>query len=648
VLAAVTFRLTTPDFWQHLVVGKAIWQLGRIPQEHLWTWPSHGNLEVLPSWGFRWLLWPFWEAGGFAGLQAWRWLTTLAAFALAWATARRLGARGMTPLVVIAVAVLSYRIRAQVRPETLVAVLLALQLWLLERRRERGGGGVALVLVAWAWANVHISWFVGPALLAIHGLARPAGARDVPPPAGMRGMFERLDRMSWPALVAAAAAISFANPYGWRALAQPLEYFLTWRHEPIYRTIPELTPLWVTWRATLASGLPVLLVLWPLLVAVRALRLRFDVIEALTCVLFTALALFNQRFIGFLMVAIVPYLSRDLAELAAARPFRAWRAPWARAAVAIGVMALASLPSWRDTRFRFGVGIVPTLVPGAACDFLAARGISGRMFNPFYFGGYVAWRFWPDRARLPFMDIHQTGTRRDRDLYAYAFASRDAWDALQRAHDFQVALLDGHQEWVRGDRLLDFLDQDPRWALVFRDDAAALYVRRDGPLAGIANAHAYRVMPGGQEGMARVAPQVFADPVSRRALRAELERRAAASPLNAQARSLLANLDYIEGNRAGARTHLEAALAVDPTLAGVHRRLAWLHLDESRWREGIRELAAERRLGTPPEDDWVRMGAAWEKLGDDARAVKAYRRALAVHAMDADALAALRRLGADR
>jgi hypothetical protein len=662
VLLAVTFRLTTPDFWQHLVVGKAIWQLGRIPLEHLWTWPSYGTHEVLPSWGFRWLLWPFWWAGGELGLQAWRWWTTLAAFGLAWATARRLGCRGLVPLVVIAAAALSYRARAQIRPETLVAVLLALELAVLERRREAhaaggsGGGGLALILIAFAWANVHISYFVGLGLLGIHTLARPPaappdGVRDgasAPAPNRLRAFLSRADQMPWAFVLLFAALVSFANPYGWRALWQPFEYFLVWRHEPIYKTIPELTPLWATWRASLRSGLPVLVVLWPLLILVRAARRRFDLLEALTCVLFTGLALFNQRFIGYLMIAIVPYASRSLSELAGAWSPAWLRAPWPRASIAVATMLLASLPSSTDTRFQLGIGIVPTLVPGAAADFMQAHGISGRMFNPFYFGGYLAWRFWPDRARLPFMDIHQSGTRRDRELYAYAFANRDAWDALEREHDFQVALLDGHQEWVRGDRLLDVLDADPRWALVFRDDAAALYVRRDGPLAGVAEAWAYRVMPGGNEALVRAGPEVFADSVSRRALRAELQRRAAASPLNAQAHSLLANLDFIEGDRTGARTHLRQALAVDPTLATVHRRLGYLAMAESRWRDAIRELEAELVLGVPPEDAYTRIGEAWEKLGDRARATRAYRRALDVHADDAAASAALERLERDR
>ena len=643
VTLAVTFRLSTPDFWQHLLVGKAIWTLGRIPQEHLWTWASYGQREVLPSWGFRWLLWPFWWAGGPWGLQAWRWLTTLAAYALAWAAARTLGARGLAPLVVIAVAALSYRTRAQVRPETLVAVLLALQIWLLERRRERGGGALALLLVAWGWANVHISYFLGLALLAIHSLVRPP--TKAPAAQGLRAWLDRADRMPALSLLASAALVSFANPYGWRALWQPFEYFLIWRHEPIYQTIPELSPLLSTWRTSLWSGLPLLVLAWPLLVVARLIARRFDLVEALTCALMTALALFNQRFAGLLVVANVPYLARALSELTGGGRWpQPLTRPVSRAAVACALMVAASLPSWVDPRFVFGIGYLPTLYPGAACDFIARNGLSGRMFNPYYFGGYVAWRFWPDRARLPFMDIHQSGTRHDREVYSYVFTDPAAWAELMREHDFQMALLDGHQEWVRGDRLLDILDQDPRWALVFRDDAAALYLRRDGPLAAAAESLAYRVMPGGIERLAAQGGRIASDSLLRRTLRAELERRVAGSPLAAQAHSLLADLDFLERDRAGARAHLLAAKAVDPTLSRVHRRLGYLLMGEDRWRDAIREFEAERRIGSEPEDEFVRMGEAWERLGDRRRAAQCYRRELAVHAANDAARAALGRL----
>src|SRR5262249_17249776 len=154
---------------------------------------------------------------------------------------------------------------------------------------------------------------------------------------------------------------------------------------------------------------------------------RFDLPEALTCAFLTAHTLFNERFSGALVVAMVPYLSRDLSEIAGSlRPpvtlRAALRSPPIRAGVATAGMLLASVPGWGDPRHPPGIGFVATVYPGAACDFIEQHEVRGRMFSPYYFGGYVLWRFWPERDRLPFMDIHQSGTRADRDLYAYAFA----------------------------------------------------------------------------------------------------------------------------------------------------------------------------------------------------------------------------------
>ena len=133
--------------------------------------------QALPSWGFRALLWPFYAAGGITGLFVWRWLTSLVTFAVSWVTARRMGAKGLSPLVVMAVAALTYRHRSQVRPETLVGVLLAVQIWILETRR-RGGPDRAwwLLVLACVWANVHLSYVLGLLVLA-WALSRLA-ARD--------------------------------------------------------------------------------------------------------------------------------------------------------------------------------------------------------------------------------------------------------------------------------------------------------------------------------------------------------------------------------------------------------------------------------------------------------------------------------------
>lgn len=653
VLLSVTTLTTSTDLWQHLLVGRVIWETHSVPLRHLWSYPLYGQPDVLPSWGFRFLLWPFYALGGDLGLQLWRWLTTLAAFGAGWWTARRLGARGLTPLFVVAVCVLAYRGRAEVRPETLVAVLLALQIALLERRRQRGGGALGLVAIAWIWANAHISYFLGLVLIAIHALeewraARPPAAADAAGNSAPAGWLARLDRLPLPLVGALALAVSFANPFGWRALWQPFEYFFLWRDEPIFRVIPELWPLAQTWQTHVRSGLPLVMAAWALLALWRPRGRRFDLVEALTCLLFVGLTLLNRRFYGFLMIAAVPYLSRDLSEWAGVLRWPTWLVrPGARAALVATASLLVSVPEWTRPELPFGIGWQDYQFPYRACDFIAEHRLHGPMFNPNYYGGYVLWRFWPERGLLPFMDVHQTGTREDRDLYTYASTRPEAWQELVRRHRIELAMVDGHQEWILGDHLLDFLDRDPAWALVFRDDAAALYLKRDGPQGALADSLRYRLMPAGADSMAALWTRLAGERALRILLRAELERCAASSRFNAHAHSQLASLSFLEGDRGGAQRHLLAALRADPGFLTVHRRLGYLRMGEGRWREAIREFERECAVNGTRLDEYARMAEAWERLGDRGHAVRMYRRELALHPGNGAARQALQRLSGD-
>lgn len=638
LIVTLSYKLGDPDIWQHLAVGRAIWTLGRVPLEHLWTWPTYGQPAVTPSWLYRALLWPFWAAGGVVGAFALRWLLALAAFAVDWATARRLGARGIAALGVLVACSLSYRARSQLRPEMLVAILLALELWLLERRRAEGDRLpilAVLVMVAWAWANTHLSYFMGLALIAIHVVIAPAPGRS-----WLRA------RLPLAATLAAAAAISFANPFGARALLEPFQFWTTWRHESIYATLPELQSFFAVWRVRLATGLPLLLPLWPAMIVWRPRGRRFDPAEALTCAMFTGLTLFAQRFAAVYAVAAAPYVARDLGAWLGAWTWPARVAsPAARAALVSGACVLACVPSWLDPRYPFGIDFDWPSVPVAACDAIARDGIRGRIFNPHYFGGYILWRFWPERDRLPFMDIHGTGTPEDRDLTGFALGEPRAWAELDAKHRFDTAVIDGHLEWIANYRLPDALDADTTWALVFRDDAAEVWVRRDGADAAVAESLGYRFVSGGAPAWAERFRALAPHPEQRAAARAELERMRRESRENAWAESQLGTLAWFEGDRAGARAHLEAALRVAPRMEGVHRRLGYVALAEGRWRDAIAELRRELALGTPALDAYTRIGQAYEKLDERGEARRWYERALRADPGDAGARAGLERLG---
>src|SRR4029079_3425852 len=152
-LAGVTTPIYDPDLWQHLLVGKVIWQTHAIPHTQLWTWPTHGAPDVLPSWLLRVALWPFSKPGGVEGLYALPLLTAFVAFGLAYLTARRMGATGVGPLLMIVWGAILWRGRSQMGPEMFAGILLMAQVLLLETRRAAARRPLARDL---AWGVVPV------------------------------------------------------------------------------------------------------------------------------------------------------------------------------------------------------------------------------------------------------------------------------------------------------------------------------------------------------------------------------------------------------------------------------------------------------------------------------------------------------------
>jgi hypothetical protein len=558
IALGVSFRMDDPDIWQHLTVGKAIWQLHRIPHENLWTWPSYGEPYLLPSWLFRALLWPVWQAGGEWGLAAWRWGFTLGTFAIGWFTARRLGARGLAPFVAIVWCAIASRQRSMVRPEMLAGLLLATELWMLERRRGGDRRIVwGLVPLAWVWINAHISYTlffeVGLAYLVHDWVHRREPGVDP------RALVFAL---------ALALAACFANPFGAAALWQPFDYVLHQRNEPIFLSIGELHG--IPWHDHLRSGLPLLLVLIPQLAFARWRR-RFDVAQLALYAIFIPQAISSVRFLGPLMIVAAPFFARDLASALEAFRMFAWaRRPALRATFAAACCLLVAVPELLRPTAPIGIGFNQRVYPRAACDWIERMGVRGRSFNPFDKGGYLLWRFWPQRDRLPFMDIHQTGTRRDRDRMAFLFGRQEAWTEMESEHRFDWVLLVREQDALS--HTVEYVAADTSFTPAFLDDDWVVFLRRDGPMAALAKRSSYHLLPASYRGMNALGDSVMANPALRGPLRAELERSIRESPRSGHAHSLLANLAMLEGRWAEAVAELKLARAIDRSIPGLDAR----------------------------------------------------------------------------
>jgi tetratricopeptide (TPR) repeat protein len=633
VALAASLRIPDYDLWRHLATGKAIWQTHGVPGTQVWSWPHHGAPAVLTTWGFSALLWPFWSAAGETGFLAWRWLVALAAFAALWRAARQAGSRGLSPLIVLVLVSLVARIEMR-GPAALAGLLLALELWTLETRRGRRANpesargldpGWWVIPIVWAWVNVHDTYWLGLVVLLAHlldaGVARwRSQAR--PPVAPASAVPVRT--LVWIGL--GAIAVSFLNPFGWRLPWQPFDFLMNLRHEPIVSALREHQP--VVWTDQWRSGLPLLVLGWPLLLVWRALRARADVVEILLFATFLGLTLAAQRYAGFFAIAAGPYVARGLDEWVRSRPWPAWTArPYARAALVAIACVAVGLPEWTRPGRALGTTIEMDRFPVGACDFMAKHGVRGRGFVPTTLGGYVTWRFWPERERLPFLEEPLGGTAADRGLYAYAFSTPGAWQELDRRYRFDYALLEGRQESDPGNRLLDVLDADTTWSLVFRDDAAALYVRRgtapDTTLSGLS----YLLVPGGDARIPLLVRACQADTTIRRLTEQELRRMIDGSPRSGRAHSLLGTVAWIDRRPDDARRYLEAALAADPRTPGAHQRLGLMALSEGRPEEAVRHFRRELALGQGSGELAYFLGRGYQRLGERGKAREWYRRA---------------------
>jgi predicted Zn-dependent protease len=156
-------------------------------------------------------------------------------------------------------------------------------------------------------------------------------------------------------------------------------------------------------------------------------------------------------------------------------------------------------------------------------------------------------------------------------------------------------------------------------------DAAAVFVRRTGPLAAVADAHAYRWLAAGTRAMPQRFDRAIADSASRQALIDELERASRESPYDSRTQEILARLAFGEGRLDDARRHLERAVTVSPLTVRLHERLGMIALAQGRPQDALEEFRRERRNRTTSRGLEVQFGRAYQALGDRGRAIQHYR-----------------------
>lgn len=446
VLAAAARRLTDPDLPWHLAVGRELLS-GRWPGKDEFSYTFAGTpvpYETLADAA----LYAAHALAGPPGLQV---LAAAALAGLAWLVARRAGA-GWTAAAAAALCLGALGPFTIVRPALLGLPLWAAALLALERLRAGGGRREALALCALqlVWANTHAFAPVGAAAAALWALEE---------------CLERPQRRSFAVLTAlGAAAATCVSAFGPGIFLAPL------RVSPHAGLIAEWAPGTLELFTLYNPALGLLVAA----AAAAALVGREEdgspapkLYDAGLLLGLLALSAARYRLSPLLAVAAAPWVVARLQALVpdkgrpAAAPALAWLA-------ALALLARSEAP--------LGSGWDARRLPVEAAAWLEENPLKGPMWNDLSAGGYLIWRL-EGRAKV-FID------GRTANLYPLEFlkdarASVDdpaVFERLRARWGFEWAVVDARP----GAAPALALASSPDWAMVYCDDASAIYARAGG------------------------------------------------------------------------------------------------------------------------------------------------------------------------
>lgn len=416
-------------------------------------------------------------------------VATCAALLLCW-NLRRVGSPAVV-LPVLTLCLIASEPSWAIRPQLWTFLFSLLYLQLLSRGREEGWRAWGwLPVIMLPWCNLHAGCVLGLVLIGLFWCGELWRC--------LRGRSSRrsLGQLALAGTVTLAAA--FVNPFGWRI---PLGQL--WAHANQFQVQAGLAEVELLgnmeWLPPTFATVPFFYLvfgLWALLLLLR--RRRLDPAEAIFFLAFAYMGFGQVRHTTLVSLLAGCYLPAGCGELTSRLPGTRLRFVPAAALARWGSIAcLVALVALRAGHGTIGWGEERTLLPAAATDFVTERKLPANLYNAYDWGGYLMWRLYPDY--LVFVDGRQDS--REHFLAADTIDNaKPGWEQLLADSGVNTLLIRTcYYDTGEPLALVTALSRNPAWALVYRDEVALVYVRRDAAggspeLAALPPREAFRTM----------------------------------------------------------------------------------------------------------------------------------------------------------
>jgi hypothetical protein len=467
VLMLFIAGIQDPDFWWHLRIGRWMVENGRLPSHDLFTftvpdhvWTDHEYLTEV-------LMWLVYSATGAVGIAIVFGLVTWAGFWLIYRQVRR------QPFVIVGLglalgALAGWPIWGP-RAQMITFAFSCLELYWLQgylSGRSRALNFFPLVMAV--WANLHGGWVIGFAWLGVALVAEVVGwAWDRSNPAHRA-------HVRFLAIITAASLVAvLATPHGFSLYLYPFQtqgsvaqqkLIVEWFSPDFHQTY--LRPFEAMVFIVIAGF------------ALRRPRLY----EFLLTMAALGLALQSVRHVALFVAAATPVMigsySEYWKELTSSRGWKLslparplFAATTAVVLVVVFLVALVKIDS--DINPTVQAKLDADSYPIAAADWLATHPEVGtRMYNQYGWGGFLAYRFYPDPNRRVFI-FGEAELMGDPLLNQYNDVQnlRPDWKAILDQYRVDYVIFN------KDAALSNVLATQPEWTIAYQDNVAVIFVR---------------------------------------------------------------------------------------------------------------------------------------------------------------------------
>lgn len=462
------------DLWWQMKIGEYLLHNMTLKPDHsIYSWTIADPSWIYNAWVPQMLLYAVYSAGGFVALHAVVYFAVGAAVALfalyLRASGQKLSFFHLTALLAVAV---GWHFNSDLRPETFSFVLLNAVVFVyfysLEKQRDIFWLYPVLMVV---WVNTHGVFIFGMLFIAIAFAGELINTK-----LKQSGLSAKAVKRFAVSFFVSCPAL-FVTPYGWKWAGSILKSFTD---AGFMRQAMDIT----SYKSVFIFAHPVKYAL-PAAVLVFAVLMLLKIRQSRRVDF--ALLGFNAAFIYFsFMYARSAYLYFPvwlysiawLAKSLNLAPVLKRNAVLLMAGFsALCVLAVSYMLTAPRHYNHYGYGL-SEYMPDKVSGFLLKNRIEGRMFNTYEIGGYLLWRLHP--RYLVFIDPrHGPYTRHLMDDYRQ-FELGNNFTAFTRKYPFDFAVV--HITW---NRLLKNFYFSPEWKLLFFDQTAAVFVKKDYDISGL-------------------------------------------------------------------------------------------------------------------------------------------------------------------